>query len=155
MMALGIGDIWSFLGNAASIAAFIQQNRKGSTPSSRTITAWLSDPGSFLRRSFLAPDADIFLNQLSVYERGQLVRVARRLLIDADLLEALIKKIDECRIRHLDGIKVSQDSGERDSANRRARKCVCDILADIMDFNGGILPSPYLKKMWESYGCVA
>jgi hypothetical protein len=81
-------------------------------------------------------------------DRG-LIQEAERLSLeystysDAEVRE-LIKRIDACRERF-----IEQVGGEERS------RCLCSVLKQIKDGNGGTFPSPEWQKMWDQLGCAA
>jgi hypothetical protein len=74
--------------------------------------------------------------------RGQLLQAALSTYSD-DEIEAIKKRIESCRDRF-----IAEGSG----AQRKV--CLCSVLSDVRDGNGGTIPMPDLHDIYNTLGCA-
>jgi uncharacterized membrane protein YheB (UPF0754 family) len=70
-----------------------------------------------------------------------------------DLLETYKDKILECHEKHIDEIKDSNLSEERDKSESDASRCICEFLNRIKRHNKGLIEETNLNQFWEVYRC--
>lgn len=77
------------------------------------------------------------------------------IIIEDELLTALIDEVDVSVKDYLDRLKAANNAGERAAIDAKAEKDICEWLSRIMYRNKDKLPDiQRLKNWWESFRCV-